>query len=187
MDEFLDAKKDSETNTIVCLANLRVPKNHHNLLEAFTRIRQQYPDWKLILIGKDYEDVYSKALHTYIAEHDLESSVVFTGEIPSVATYLASAKIGVLASDVEGLPMALLEYGAAKLAVISTDVGYTKEVMSTFGKTVPTKNPEALAEALKGYILNTEKREKDAKAFHEHVKNKYTTGVVIKELIELYK
>jgi glycosyltransferase involved in cell wall biosynthesis len=109
------------------------------------------------------------------------------GEIANVSEQISKASIGVLSSDMEGLPVALLEYGVSKLAVVSTDVGQCREVIQSFGKLVPPNDPEALSEGLLYYIENVKNREADAKNFSEHIKSSYTFEAVLPKILSLYK
>lgn len=154
---------------IVCLANLRVPKNHLNLLKAFKIVHEKFPDWKLQLVGNDFNDAYSEGVKNYISENNLETAVEVMGGISDTEVVLRKASIGVLSSDSEGLPMALLEYGASGLVVVTTKVGECEKVISTFGKTVPSNNSNALSEALLHYIEDKNARLRDAQRFREHI------------------
>lgn len=173
-------------NTIVSVANLKEPKNHLNLLRAFHLVHEQHPEWKLQLVGKRFGDAYEQAITSYISENDLEDSVALLGVRKDIPSLLQSAKLGVLSSDSEGLPMALLEYGAAGLAVIATRVGYCEEVIHNYGKTVAPNDPNSLAKALLLYIEDADSIVKDANAYHEHVLENYSPEKVIPKLIELY-
>ena len=121
--------KGEEGKRIVCLANLRNPKGHHFLIESFISVQKEIPQATLHLIGKDFNDEYSNTLKVLIKEHQLEENVFIYGQLSNPESVLEQCDIGVLASSSEGLPMALLEYGRAKLAVVVTDVGYCSEVV----------------------------------------------------------
>lgn len=175
-----------KSNTIVCLANLRAPKNHLHLLKAFSKIHTKYPDWTLQCIGADYNDAYSEAIKQYMVENDLENSVALLGRRTDVPQLLANASIGVLSSTSEGLPMALLEYGAAQLAVVVTDVGYCKEVVQDFGKVTPVDALEAFVYALECYICSNEQLQKDARSFQKHIAKHYSETTVLPQLVSYY-
>ena len=51
--------KGIDNKRIVCLANLRLQKDHFNLLKAFKLVIREHPDWSLHLIGHDFDDNYS--------------------------------------------------------------------------------------------------------------------------------
>ncbi|MCH2489699.1 MAG: glycosyltransferase [Flavobacteriales bacterium] len=181
-----DSTARSRENNIICLANLREPKDHLNLLSAFRKIHKEIPNWKLQLMGKDFQDIYSEEIKKFIKTHSLQSRVTFLSHDLAVNEVLEQAKVGVLSSTSEGLPIALLEYGAAGLAVVTTAVGDCEKVISTFGKTVAVNDSEALANAILGYASNETLRTSDATAFRTHIAKNYSVEVVISQLIELY-
>ncbi|CAM3615293.1 glycosyltransferase [Flavobacterium saliperosum S13] len=115
---------------IVCLANLRHPKNHITLLEAFHTSGLAASGWTLHLIGKDSLDAYSEELKVYIKENSLPESVFVYGGRNDIFPILQQATIGVLVSTYEGFPVTLLEYGLSGLAVIASDVGYCSEIIN---------------------------------------------------------
>lgn len=172
---------------IVCLANLKAPKNHQNLIEAFATISSKYPVWRLGLAGKDFDDSYSEELKKTISNLQLEERVVILGQQQEVEKLLSGASVGVLSSDSEGLPMALLEYGAAGLAVVATDVGHCKAVVDTMGLLAPPGDPEALANALEIYLLDSQKRMDDGRLFKEHIAKNYSVKAVLPKLLAIYK
>ena len=174
-------------NTIVCVANLKTPKNHMNLLEAFLEFHKHFPDWKLKLVGTDFLDAYSMELKKFVKEKGIEDQVVFMGRQENVSQILRTASIGVLSSDSEGLPMALLEYGAAGLAVVVTAVGHCEEVLSGNGLAVPSNDSEALSNGILHYIRDIEIRQRDASNFANHINKNYSVAAVIPKILQHYK
>ena len=83
--------------------------------------------------------------------------------------------------------MALLEYGAAGLAVVTTRVGECEKVISTFGKTVDSNDSQALAEALIYYVEKRKERKSDALKFQKHILQNYSQKAIVPSLIEIYK
>lgn len=114
---------------IVCLANLKNPKNHVTLLTAFISSEVYKKNWTLHLIGKDFNDAYSTNLKAIIKENGLENSIFIYDACQDVKFILSQATIGVLSSTYEGFPVTLLEYAQAKLTVVSTNVGYCKNLI----------------------------------------------------------
>ena len=99
---------------IVCLANLRPQKNHFFLLQIAKEIVKPYPDWTFHLVGKDFEDDYSKRLKEQIEVDGLTDNVFLYGTIENIASVLEEATIIVLTSNSEGLPVSILEAGCSK-------------------------------------------------------------------------
>jgi glycosyltransferase involved in cell wall biosynthesis len=171
---------------IVCLANIREQKDHLNLLAGFKLAQKKHPFLSLHLLGQINHDDYYSTLLEFIEMNKLKQ-VFFYDSQNGVLELLKRCKIGVLSSISEGLPVALLEYGLAILAVICTDVGQCKEVINNNGLLAPPSNSEAFGEALLYYIENAMKREEDASAFSKHVKDQYSFETVRPKLLSLYK
>lgn len=108
---------------IVCLANLRDPKNHKLLIEVAIKLKHSNPEWSFHFVGKDLKDTYSSELKSMIKKNRLEENVFIYDVRNDIDYILQQASIGVLASSSEGLPVALLEYGMHSKAVVVTNVG----------------------------------------------------------------
>ncbi len=179
--------QDQEGVKIVHLANLKDPKDHLTLLEAFRKLTQTHSSVSLHLVGKDEKDNYSEQLKTFLNENDLEDKVYCYGERDEVESLLKQADIGVLSSFSEGLPVALLEYGLAGLPVVCTNVGECEAVVGGAGLVVPPKDPEALFNALRFYLENKFERKKHSVAFHNRVVKVYSEKKTIDRLLDFYK
>ncbi len=121
--------KGTEGKRIVQLANLKNPKNHIIALRAFSSLKLHEQDWSLHLIGRDFQDDYSRELKDFIALNALEDSIFLYDLRNDVQNILLQAEIGILTSVSEGFPVSLLEYGQAGLAVLSTNVGYCSNII----------------------------------------------------------
>ncbi|MGB3590259.1 MAG: glycosyltransferase [Nonlabens sp.] len=171
---------------IVSLANLRYQKNIIFLLKAFDKVLQHVPVATLHLVGKDAGDEYSKEIKSFIAAHQLADHVLIYGSRKDTFDLLDQMDIAVLASQIEGLPVSLLEYGMAQLPVVVTDVGACKEVVGDRGMVVESNNVDQLTDALLNYLNNPERRTKDASRFHHHIVEKYGSEQYLNELLPIY-
>jgi len=108
---------------IVSLANLRVQKNHFLLLEVAKKVQISHPEWTFHLVGKDFEDDYSRQIKNLILEFNLEKNVFIYGSKEDVQNILEQSTIAILTSQSEGLPVALLEYGWNAKPIVVTNVG----------------------------------------------------------------
>ena len=186
--ERTSVKLDGEnTFRIICVANFRREKDHLTLLEAFRKVLLESADISLHLLGKDENDLYSKEIKKYIRDKNLSGKVFIYGLQANIPDFLKQADLGVLSSVNEGLPVALLEYGMAELAVVSTAVGNIPEVLEGTGKLVPPENPEALGKALLFYIRNDIARREDSKKLYQKIKREYSEEAVLPEIIQFYK
>jgi glycosyltransferase involved in cell wall biosynthesis len=174
---------------IVCVANLRPQKDHITLLSAFKEVVNTHPDWTLHCVGKDFKNEYSKLIEDKIKELALKDAVYFHGSKPDVFNILKQCDIGVLSSKSEGLPLALLEYGFAKLAVIATKVGECETVIShnDNGLLVDASSPIEMTNALLSYIENEDLRHTFAKRYSKHIEENYSQNTQIGTILKVYK
>ena len=179
--------KGEDSFKLICVANLRYPKDHLNLLKAFKNLLLKNNQLSLHLVGKDIKDSYSAELNDFIMHNQLNETVFIYGAQSDIAAFLDQADLGVLSSTSEGLPVALLEYGLAGLPVVCTRVGECAEVIGSFGILVPARDPEALAVGIEQYMNDSERRKKDAEAFQKKVLKEYSEEVVIPEVLEFFK
>lgn len=174
---------------IVCLANLRAQKDHINLLKAFKLIVENYTDWTLHLVGMDLNDLYSQRIRAFIKTNNLKNHVFLYGSCSDTEFILKQSTIGVLASKSEGLPIALLEYGLAKLPVVITNVGECDSVVSDelSGIVVLPCNEKELATGILRLIENKELRQLVSENLKNEVNLKYSQKIYIKKLLSIYK
>ncbi len=174
---------------IVCLANLRPQKDHITLIMAFKNVVKVYPEWTLHLVGKDFMDEYSFKVKNEIESNSLGKYVFLYGSKPDISNILAQCEIGLLSSRSEGLPIALLEYGMAKLAVIATKVGECESVLksSENGILVKPNDPNELFKAIKYLIEHEQERSQKSMLFNLRVMNKFSENVGINSILKIYK
>lgn len=188
-DKKMESLKGIDGKRIVCLANFKFPKDHLNLLEAFKIVYVDFPDWTLHLIGVKSDTVYYQQIVDYINQNNIKKSVFTVENCSNGAALLTQADIGVLASKSEGLPLALLEYGMAKLGVVVTDVGECKEVLENGknGCLIAPKNPKFLAEKIVFLINHSTERRQLGENLYQKIKNDYSEEIIINQIIEIYQ
>jgi glycosyltransferase involved in cell wall biosynthesis len=172
---------------IVHLAGYRPQKDHLNLLKAFKEILKKHKDWSLHLIGENYNDFYGKSIKEYIEKEQLSKSVFEYGVCSDIKNILSQATIGVLSSNSEGLPIALLEYGLAKLPVLVTKVGECENVIKNEDALVIANNSLKFATKLSMIISNNSIKNQIKEELHTTVLNKHSKESVIKNLQNIYK
>ncbi|SDH03411.1 Glycosyltransferase involved in cell wall bisynthesis [Psychroflexus sediminis] len=172
---------------IVCVANLRWQKNHLNLIKAYSILKQNNMKYKLILVGADKNDGYSHKLREKIKDLNLEKDVHILGQRSDVESIIANSSLCVLTSDVEALPMVLIEYANHKKPVIVTDVGQCADVVGNYAQVVKPNDAEALSKAIGYYIDNPDVAKRDAEALHEKVQKEFNAEVIIRQIIDIYE
>ena len=178
-----------EGKRIVCLANLRPQKDHYTLIRAFKNVTKEFPDWTLHLVGKDFNDDYSFQIKKEIESSKSSNAIYLYGSKPDISNILNQCEIGLLSSKSEGLPLALLEYGLAKLAVISTKVGECESVVENEDNGILIKPEDELElyEAIKYLIEKNEERILKSKSFNLKVEKQYSQKAAVYSILEVYK
>ncbi len=134
---------------LIVVANLIVYKGHADLVEALGIVRDSLPwPWMALFLGKDWG--IGNELKNRAVALRIDSNILFLGLQNDVLPFIKLADLGVLPSHEEGLSNALLEYMAAGLPVIATDVGGNRELVidGETGLLVPAGDQTALGNAL---------------------------------------
>lgn len=176
-----------EGSRIVCVANVHPDKDHLTLLEAMERVIREVPAAQLLLVG-EADGPYGRRIRGLIQEKGLGVNVTVLGQRRNVPAILARCDIGVLSSAAEGAPLALIEYGAARLPSVATDVGQCGDVLArgAAGLVVPPGAPDALAQALISLLKSPELRRQLGRMFHDRVAKKYAAPLVVARFCGLY-
>ncbi len=182
---------DGRPLVVVCLANLRQQKNHQLLIEAFAHVRAQKPELaiELQLIGSAPEDGVKEALERQVEALELGASVHLLGERTDVPQLLQAADIGVLSSSSEGLPLALLEYGGASLAVTATAVGQIPQVIrnESMGLLVNPGSATALGDALIQLASDAVLRRRLGSALKQRVERDFSQEATLASVLAIYE
>jgi glycosyltransferase involved in cell wall biosynthesis len=112
----------SDPLRVVICGRLHHEKGQLGLLKALSRITG---NWELELIGEgDYRPVLEEWIQTHLADKTITLSG-FCGDVPE---RLAKAQLAVIFSDHESISNVVLEYMAAGLPVIASDLAGIREV-----------------------------------------------------------
>lgn len=178
--------KGIQGKRILSLANLRIQKNHFLLLEVARKIQKSYPEWTFHLVGKDFEDEYSKEIKKQILDFDLENTVFIYGSRQDVSGILKQSTIAVLTSQSEGLPVALLEYGWHQKPVVVTNVGEIPLLIqdNVNGFLVETGNSESFYNSLIRLIENETLQNDFGQALQKTIADTYSEETVIKKYLD---
>jgi glycosyltransferase involved in cell wall biosynthesis len=170
---------------IVCLANLIAYKGHLDLVEAFGRVALRRPELRLFLVGSDRG--VGASLLAQASRLGIASQVVLLGHRDDVAHLLGAMDLGVLASHEEGLSNAILEYLAAGLPVVATDVGGTGEILAGLPgcRLVRARDVDALATALLE-LASAANDDELRNVRQQSVTRRFSVEAMVERHIELY-
>lgn len=166
----------------LCLARLEPQKRHDVLLDAWARVG----GGAVLLLAGDGS--LRAELERRRAALGLADRVRFLGDRTDVAALLAAADLTVLASDWEGMPIAVLESLAACRPVVATDVDGLREVLGHGGGAlVPRRDPAALAAALGALLFDEGARSAAAAAGLAHVRAEHDPHTLMKRYDQLLR
>ncbi len=173
---------------IVCVANFRPEKDHLTLVQAIALVVHVYPDVQVLLVGAAIEPDYLVQVRKEIERCGLTNHISILGPRNDVPAILKACDIGVLSSASEGLPLALLEYGSARLAAVATNVGQCAEVLEEgrAGLLVPPGDPVQLATALSSLLGSRETRMDLATRFRQRIERAYSPAACMQQICEFY-
>ncbi len=128
------------------VANFRAQKDYPNLLAAAVELRRRGEPVRLVAVGQGPLEAEIRAEHARLG---LGDRVLLLGERADAVRVMSACDAFVLASDNEGLPVAVMEALALGLPIVGTDVGGMPEAVDAEnGVLVPPRDPVALADAV---------------------------------------
>ena len=154
-------------------------------IAAFNVIRHANPSAILVVLGEGEE---RRALEAQIHELKLQDRVFLLGFVPDSKKYLLAADIFLVTSRKEGLPLALLEAGIAKLPVVASKTGGIPEVIQD-GKTgilAQVDNPQSFAKALETLLNDAEKRTELGENNSLNVRKEFSEAAMLEKTQAVY-
>ena len=106
------------SKVIYGMGRLSYEKGFDRLIDAFSNLAEEYPDWKLKILG---EGPLRESLQATINERGLQEQIELTGWVEDPELYLDQGELFVLPSRYEGFPNALLQAMSRGLVCISFD------------------------------------------------------------------
>lgn len=169
----------------VIVARLCEDKDLTTLLHAVRRVVPHAPDFRLALAGDGplREVLQGLAQALRITDH-----VQFLGAVRDVPALLKSARLFVLSSVSEGVPLTLLEAMATGLPTIATRVGGIPEVVveDVTSVLVRPRDPQALADALLRLYRDPDLGRTIGAAARQHVEDHFDIRSMVQYYEQLY-
>ena len=194
IDKFEPAVEKPAPNRILYFGTLIRKKGVLELAHIFNQVNYVLPDAELILIGKDVSDIFEKRSTFEIFRKKLTENakpkVKYLGAVSydEVKSHIIRANVVVLPSFAEALPMTWLEAMAMEKALVTSDIGWAKEVMIN-GKTGYTVNPkdhQLYAEKIIELLRNSDLCKEMGKNARIKVLNEFSSELIADKNIEYY-
>lgn len=165
-------------------------KGINELIEAFTRLHQNHPNVRLVLVGN-----YERDLDPLKAETEAEiannEAITYVGTKAgdNLLQEYVDADCFVMPSYREGFPNTVIEAGAMSLPSIVTDINGSREIVqhNKTGIIVPSKDADALLRAMERVVTDDTLRQSLASAARPLIASRFDKEFVQRCIIDFYK
>lgn len=165
---------------ILYVGALRPRKQVDKIIVAFSSIFNENHDICLGIIGEGYLEGYLKNM---VNKLNLTRNVVFYGYQYEVLPYLQKSKIFIMTSQMEGLPVALMEAMSCGLIAIAPNVDNIPTVLidGQTGYILEDTNDETIVQKIRHAIINYSKDQSVRNNAREIIIDKYSYSSAIEK------
>ncbi len=161
-------------------------KGVRDFITAVARLVHAVPEAHFVIIGDGSE---RSRLEDQVTKAGLRSRVSFLGWRRDLERIYPDLDVVVLASLHEGTPVSLIEAMAAGRPVVATRVGGVPDVVQNdvTGLLIPSRNPEALANAVLRLLTNMNERRRMGMTAQARVYPRFTASRLAVDMEALYR
>lgn len=169
-------------STLLTIGRLTPVKNQQFLLQMLAHLPAEV---RLVIVGEGPE---RSRLQTQVERMQLQSRVIFAGEVLDIGTFFSDAAVFVLGSRFEGLPLSILEAMSAGLPVVSTDVGGVSEAVidGDSGYLVAAGDDRGFADRVRRLLDRPALRETMGRRGRQHYLNTFTIPRFSSQMQNIY-
>ncbi|HYH05071.1 MAG TPA: glycosyltransferase family 4 protein [Bacillota bacterium] len=183
-DEIRKYGLDKE-NYLLFLARLVPEKGVHYLIEAY---RQSVTDKKLVIAGgSSHSDDYVSRLRKMA---DGNSNIIFIGNVQGkvLQELYSNAYLYVLPSDLEGMPISLLEAMSYSRCCLVSDIPENMQVVkSNYGFSFIQADPDSLKAKIEFLLENPHLVAQTGQRAFEEAKFNYNWDAIVEKTLQLYR
>jgi glycosyltransferase involved in cell wall biosynthesis len=189
-------QEEYESGLILYVGTLIRKKGVFELPVIFAKVREQFPNAHLLLIGSDAPDIQTHSASTWellstMFTEEEKKKVSYIGKKPyaEVQQYIKRANICVFPSFAETLGMVTIEAMAMQKAVVNSDIGWAQELIvdGKSGYLVHPSNHKLYAERILQLLQNDTLCQQIGEQARTRVEEKFDSSNLVKENIEFYK
>ena len=176
---------DEKSLAVGTIANFYKTKSLDTLVLAAISAVHLSPSIKFVIIGDGPERIKIEEL---IKKYRLDGYFLLTGALKNAGQYLKAFDIFVMPSKKEGLPYALLEAMAAKIACVASAVGGIPEIIENErnGLLIKDMSPGKLNDAISRLIKDKKTTRALGAAAAETIQSKFSLKQMLEKTLALY-
>jgi glycosyltransferase involved in cell wall biosynthesis len=176
---------DPSHQVIGAVGRLEPQKRFDLLLDAFARLRTEWPDARLVIVG---DGSLRDTLVQHAARLGLADVCHCTGHRLDIAALHNAFDLFVQSSEYEGTPNAVLEAMAMETPIVATDVGGTRELAfdDVHGLIVPPHDVSALRAAMAASLADPDAARRRARAARARIEGELSFAERTRRLEEVY-
>ena len=180
-------KGECEGFTFVFVGRIVRDKGINELVGAFKRLHDEFPEVRLVLVGP-FEDTLDPVSPETKTEIDSNPGIEAVGGQRDVRPFYAAADALVFPSYREGFPNVVIEAGAMELPSIVTDINGSREIIieGRNGTIVPPRDEEALYQAMRHWVTHRDEVDRMAAEARPLVASRFEQGYVRQCLKDFY-
>lgn len=173
---------------IVQTANIRPQKGHSHVVDICYHLSKLQEEFEWLCIGNIHDAQYFSQIAERLTELGLEDKVQFLGMRTDIPQLLSQATVAVLTSEDEGMPLALLEYMAAGLPVVVTDVADCRKIVESggCGFVIPRGRDAEFARAIAWLYQNPSRAKTMGMSGRKAVIESYSVDKIALRLLDFY-
>lgn len=178
-------RADVSAKHLIAVGRMEYQKNFPELLQIWSRVVPDFPEWQLHLYGSGWMLDFLKR---QAKELGVASQVSFEGAVSDMETAYASSSVYLMTSHYEGLPMVLLEAQSVGLPAVSYMCPSGPRDIITDGKDgflVGQYDQVAFAERLRTLMQDEELRRSMGQAA-EVASHRYDLDVIMPQWLSLF-
>ena len=180
---------DANDFVIGSVATIRRVKGYETLVQAARFVVDKHPNARFLSIGGVDDTQYLDELQSLTAKLGLERHIFWYGSMDNPFCLLPIFDLAVLSSYSESFSNSVLEYAAAGLPIVASNVGGMTEIIADGenGFLVPPKHPESLAEKIITLIENPELRRTFADHAAETARRNFDESAILNRYTGFYE
>ncbi len=178
---------DNKNNfKFISVGRLLYEKGYTELIEAFSKLKNNYPNIELTIFG---EGNYRPQLTQLIADNNLKNEITLAGNVPFVYNRFSEANCFVFPSHNEGFSGALVEAMMSGIPSICSDIPMNLEAIKNdvTGKVFKVKNAESLYIQMKWMLENYNTAIELGNKASEDAFNRFEINAIAKQYLQLLK